>query len=199
MAKRRLRLSSQNLEFGYDKAGNFYTSGETDGAPNGTGVTARHETWGPLRRVTLTFTDVEVTVANTTGASFGSLKIYDCPEGNIRMMGGYSSFTFDWSGEDIAATGSGDYSLGTTATADATLATTDVDVQASTAMLDPFVAGVGTGSGLLAAPANHDGSSTAKDIYINIIIDDADVDDAASDVVTINGTVVFTYLHLGDI
>jgi hypothetical protein len=66
-------------------------------------------------------------------------------------------------------------------------------------MLDPFVSGVGTGSGVFAAPAAHDGTSTAKDAYLNIIIDDADVADAASDTVLVTGTVQIVWCFFGDI
>lgn len=153
---------------------------------------------GNMHSVTLTLNQLPVTVANTTGASFGSRQLYDFLAGRIHVIGGTSNLSFTWTGEDIAATGSGDYSIGTTATADATLSGTDVNLQASTAMLDPFVNGVGTGSGAFAAPASYDGTSTPIDMFLNIIIDDVDVADGASDVVTVSGTIEFAYFNLGD-
>ncbi|TXH45714.1 MAG: hypothetical protein E6Q97_30975 [Desulfurellales bacterium] len=152
------------------------------------GVTASHVLAGNFFTTTLIFNAVPVTVANTTGASFGSLKVFDFITTKFYLFGGSSKFTrIVWTGEDIAATGSGDYSIGTTATADATLSSTDANIQASTAMLDPFVAGVGTGSGFFAAGAAYDGSSSAIDLYLNVIIDDADVSDGASDTVLFTG------------
>lgn len=111
-------------------------------------------------------------------------------------------FTLTWTDTDIAAAGSGDISLGTTATADATLSSTDVDIMASTALLDPFVLGVGgVGAaglgGTLVNSTVFDGTATAKDLYINLIIDDADVADAASDIVLLNGNINISWINLG--
>lgn len=164
------------------------------------GVQAEHQLAGNFFTTTLKFNAVPVTVANTTGASFGSVKIADFIAGKVHIFGGKANFTrIDWSGTDIAATGSGDFSIGTTATADASLATTEVNILASTAMLDPFVAGIGNGSGSFAAGATYDGTGTAIDLYLNVIIDDADVADAASDVVLFTGTVKFAGVYLEDI
>lgn len=173
------------------------------GAPAGTGVSAQENgIGGAIQKTTLTFTSLGVTVANTTGASFGSQKIYDFPLGRILILGGRALLTFTWAGTGIAAAGSGDASLGTTATADATLGGTDVDIMASTAMIDPFVLGVGAlgAAGLggnLITPTTFDGTATAKDMYLNLICDDADVSDADSSVITVNGTITFSWVNLG--
>lgn len=164
-------------------------------------VTVEEFGYGPYRKTVFTFTAQPVTVANTTGASFGSLKICDLPEGVIHFHGMAGKFTeISWVGTGIGTGGSGDYSFGTTATADATLSTTDVNLLPSTAMLDPFVAGVGSsnvGSYLLAA-AKIDGSSTAVDVYLNVIIDDADVADADSSIALFTGTFTLNWHIDGD-
>jgi hypothetical protein len=168
------------------------------GAAAGTGVLAVEDgIAGAIQQTTLKFTDLVVTVANTTGASFGSQKIYDFPQGRIHLLGGRANLTLNWAGTDIAAAGSGDFSLGTTATADATLGGTDVDLMASTALLDPFVLGIGTGKGNLVTSTAFDGTATAIDMFLNIIIDDADVDDADTDPVTIDGTITFSWINYG--
>lgn len=155
---------------------------------------------GAQQQAILTLTALPITVANTTGASFGSVKLFDFPAGRIRIEGGTVNFTsVNWAGTTIVATGSGDYSLGTTATADATLNSTDVDLVASTALLDPFVAGVGTGvGGVFVKDTEFDGSSTAKDVYLNMIIDDADVEDAGSAIVLVTGIIHFHCAYGGD-
>lgn len=164
------------------------------------GVKADHVLAGNFITTTLSLNSVPVTVANTTGASFGSLKLFDFSAGRINILGGSSNFTsIVWTGESIAAAGSGDYSLGTTATAEATLAGTEINIQASTAMLDPFVLGVGSGSGVFAAGAAYDGTATPIDLYLNVIIDDADVADLDSDTVLFTGTVKIVWAHFGDI
>lgn len=168
------------------------------GAKNGATVTVVEKGEGTIHQSILTLASTPVTVANTTGASFGGVKLYDFPEGRILILGVTANLSFVWTDEDIAADGSGDFSLGTTITADATLDGTDVDLLPSSAMLDPFVLGVGTGVGALAASAQFDGTATAVDANLNIIIDDADVSDAASDIVLVSGTVTMTWINLGD-
>ncbi len=180
-------FNSVRRHFGYGK-----------GAAAGTGIVAKeYGIAGAIQRTELIFTNAPIVVANTTGASFGSQKIYDFPLGVIYLIGGRANLTFNWSAEGIVQTGSGDFSLGSTATADATLGSTDVDMMASTAMLDPFVAGVGTGKGNLVKNTEFDGSATAKDMFFNAIIDDADVSDEDSDTVLINGIIVFTWTNHG--
>lgn len=171
------------------------------------GIKATECGTGAVRQTVLTFTNTPVVTGNTTGASFGSAKIYDFPKGRIAVLGVtayFTQITFNTTAGtngDIAGGGSGDFSIGSTATADATLATTDVDMLPSTAMLDPFVTGVGRSNvvGALAAAAQFDGTTTAIDAYLNVIIDDADVSDAAaSDNVYFTGTVTITWINLGD-
>lgn len=169
------------------------------GAKNGATVTAVENGDGVVHKTTLTLASTPVTVANTTGASFGGVKLYDFPEGRLLVLGVTASLGFVWTGEDIAQDGSGDFSLGTTITADATLDSTDVDLLPSTAMTDPFVLGVGAATAsALAASAQFDGTGTAKDLNLNVIIDDADVSDGASDVVLASGTVTVHWINLGD-
>ena len=174
------------------------------------GLTADELGDGINHQTVLNFTTgFYVVTGNTTGASFGSQAIYTFPEGRINIVGCTAKFsgifmnTQTGSAGDIASdgAGSGDYSIGSTATADATLSSTDVNILLSSAMLDPFVAGAGSSNAgtALAASAQLDGTSTAITAYLNVIIDDADVaDGAASDKVYFIGTVRVTWSHLGD-
>jgi hypothetical protein len=167
-------------------------------------VTAKYVP-GPTQRVILTLTDCPVAVANTTGASFGSIQLLDFAQGRIRIEGGTVNLTADWSasadgdGEEITLTGSGDFSIGTTATADATLSSTDVDLVASTAMTDPFVDGVGAAQGVFVKDTEFDGTATAKKAYLNVIIDDADVGDTDNAIVYFNGTIILDVAFSGDL
>ncbi len=168
------------------------------GAKNGATVTAVENGNGVIQKTTLSLASTPVTVANVTGASFGGVKLYDFPEGRILVLGTTTSLSFNWAATDIVATGSGDFSLGSTITDDDTLDTTDVNLLPSSAMLDPFVLGVGNGAGALEASAHIDGTGGAIDCNLNIIIDDADVEDEASDIVLVTGSVVLTWINLGD-
>lgn len=172
-------------------------SASSVGAAAGTGVTAVESGNDVMHRTVLQLVNTPVTVGNTTGASFGSQKVYDFPIGRLLLVGGRVNLSLDWSDSDIVATGSGDASLGTTATADATLNSTEVDLMASTAMLDPFVDGVGSLIGNLVKTTEFDGTSSAKDMILNMIIDDADVEDAASATVYVTGTIEFLWAIVG--
>jgi hypothetical protein len=170
----------------------------TPGTPNGVTVTAVEQGAGPVHQTVLTLSATPVTVGNTTGASFGGVKLYDFPAGRIAVLGVVADLDFDWDGTSIAADGSGDVSMGTTITSDATLDGTDVNLLPSTGLTDPFVAGQGSAAAALAAAAQFDGTSTPIDANLNLIIDNADVEDGASDVVRVTGTVTMTWIVLGD-
>jgi hypothetical protein len=159
-------------------------------------VTAKYVP-GPVQRVILTLTALPVTVANTTGISFGSKQLLDFAQGRIRIEGGTCDLVITF-GPTIATAGSGDFSIGTTATADGTLNSTEVDLMASTAMLDPFVLQVGTGKGLFVKDTEFDGTATAKDAFLNVIVDDADVSDAGTETVLISGTIILDVAFSGD-
>lgn len=189
-----LKVTEGGLEFG---AG-FNESSVGVGAKNGDTVVVQELGNTVVKQTVLSLTATPVTVANTTGASFGGVKLYGFPAGRILVLGVTADLSMDWSASDIVATGSGDFSMGTTITADATLDGTDVNLLPSTGMLDPFAAGVGTAKGALAASAQFDGTSTAIDANLNIIIDDDDVDNAASDIVLVTGTIKLTWINLGD-
>lgn len=169
------------------------------GAAAGTGNVVA-ETMGLLQKTVLTLTDVAVTVtfevANDSG--WGTIKLYDFPAGRIDILGVTADLSFDVSAsENVADAGSGDVALGTTQTADVTLAGTDVDLLPSTAMTDPFVAGAGAATGALAASAQLDGTGTAKDLNLNIAFDAGDVTTDDGEVL-VSGTVTVHWVNLGD-
>lgn len=153
---------------------------------------------GVFHRTVLEVTDLPVTVANTTGASFGGVALYTLPSKPTVFRHSSAYFTeIDWAGTDIATGGSGDYSLGTTVAGTASLASTNGNVLASAAMLDPFVSGVGRSDNVsvLATAAAPAASGAPFTVFLNVIIDDADVSDAASDVVLFTGRIVIEWIQ----
>lgn len=153
-----------------------------------------------VRKTVLTMTDVSVTVANTTGVSFGGTKIYDFPAGRILLLGVTAAnisfgLTDEGNATPIDGDMGGDIAIGSTAPDDGTLTDTDVDILPSTS-IDPISDGVDGAA--LAASAQFDGTTTPLDAYFNILIDDADVEDEASDVLLVSGTVTMHWILLGD-
>lgn len=173
-----------------------------DGGPDGAAsvgtVVATEKGVCQMHHTRLNLTSMLITVGNTTGVSFGGTKMYDFPEGRIFLMGSLL---------DLAAPGlsnagnatpidgddNGDVAMGTTVAGDGTLTGTDVDFCPSTAYaMDTAV------TAALAAAAQFDGTSTAIDVYLNMLIDDADVGNGASDILEITGDVNLTWFNLGD-
>jgi hypothetical protein len=112
-----------------------------------------------------------------------------CPRGKIHIISSNVEdflwgFTNAGNATPIAGTMGGDFSLGSSATADATLNGTEVNILASTSY-DPFSTAVSANS---AINVIIDGTSTPVSVYLNAIIDDADVADAASDILELTCT-----------
>lgn len=169
---------------------------------NGGTVTAEEKGVGAIHQTVLTFEAFRVIVGNTTGVSFGGAKFYDFPAGRILVLGCTAYFPTITFGSTIGTGGSGDYAIGTAVNADGDLGdATDVDLLPSSAMLDPFVTRTGRSNAgtALAAAAQFDGTTTAKDAYLNVIVDDADVSDGDTNgTVDFTGTVTLTWINLGD-
>ncbi len=138
-----------------------------------------------------------ITITNDAGTGFGNLKLYDFPAGRILILGVTADLAVNWSADsDLSNTGSGDFALGTTGTSDTTIDGTDVNLLPSTGMTDPFVVGVGEAVGALAASAQFDGTTSAVDVYLNMIVDNGDVTDDAE--VQLSGSITITWINLGD-
>ena len=99
----------------------------------------------------------------------------------------------------ISTTWDGDIAFGTTADADGSLASTEVDMVPSTGTTQA-IAGVAAADCQSTATehAIFDGHTDAKDLILNLLIDAADFVDAGTGAVTISGTVTITWINLGD-
>ena|SRR5690349_8317842 len=141
-----------------------------------------------------------ITITDPGGAvAFASGVVGDFPEGNILFHGAVLYMTDTRIDTDITATFTGNYSLGTTATADATLSTTDADLIPSTAFVTG-VSGVSSGNRGVSTIAiqgsmldNTDGS---LEMNLNVTIADAAI--AADSGLTVVGTLLIAYSVMGD-
>lgn len=191
--------------FGVDsETGQVIQGGSTgNGAKNGSTVTVKEYGGSVLHKTRLTCTATPITISDDAGvAQYGGVKLYDFPEGLLCFMGavidgsltGYASLidTFD-----------GDVALGTaTATTGATLTGTEADLLQSTAITQA-VAEVAVCDAVTIATALtesgarwHDGTTTAKDMYLNFVIDDNAAHGAGT--ATFTGTIDFVWMILGD-
>jgi len=172
----------------------------TDATANGTGVVATSEQL-QVRTLTLTLTNTPVVMADEAGVvAYGSLKIADMPEGAIAFLGGVLDLDLTKSSAGVNDDWDGDIGLGTTAASNnATLSGTEQNIVDSTATPQAS-GGATTGNAQSSSlPGIVDGTSTAADIYLNILVDDADHDVTTTPCnIICNGTVKVTYVVLGD-
>lgn len=139
--------------------------------------------------------------SGATGVGFGTTPIAGLPEGNILVVGAvaYAQISKDTvlgaAGTLDAFTGS--YSIGSSATADATLATTEIDViaaqatAAATAGVSPLTRGVGVAQSVI------DNTDASKVLNLNVLLDDASVS-ADTQHLKVSGTLYLAYIVLGD-
>jgi len=170
--------------------------------PNGTGVTV---TEAPgLRKAVVTLAATPVALVDEAGiVAYGGLKILDLPEGLITFLGAVADLAVTKDAAGVNDDWDGDFALGTaTAGIDATLTGTEADLIPSTAT-PQAVAGATTATGLSTgteAPALFDGSTTAVDVFLNFLVDDADHDVTTTPTnLVVSGTVTVLYALAGDI
>ena len=168
-------------------------------APASGEIVTKQVQFGPLCQTTLTLNNVPQAVVN--GTEYQGTKIYDFPEGRILVLGVTATLQQKTTSA-IASTlnsGTGAISLGTATASATTLSGTMADLLPSTAFTSSTVINVaGTAvKGALAASAQFDGTTTAKDVYLNTAYaTTTDVDADATQ--KISGTVVISWMQLGD-
>lgn len=154
----------------------------------------------------LTLTNLPITVANTTGKSFGGKKLYDFPKVGLAMAGGVADLTFNWQGTAISLTGSGDFALGTAAAINSNLTGIYRQFGGPWPMVDPFVNGVGrveisggnpNFNGMLSALSGIGQGVSTLSMFLNLTIDDLAVPDGASDVVRVTGIIQIPWTNEG--
>lgn len=164
------------------------------------GVSARHVAFGPFVQTTITLDNVAQAVVN--GTEYQGTKIFNFPETRMWVVGTVATLqqkTTSALASTLNASSTGAISVGTATASSTTLSTTMADFLPSTAFTSSATVNVaGTAvSGVLAAAAFFDGTSTAKSLYLNTAYaTTTDVDGDATQ--TISGTIVITWLNLGD-
>lgn len=149
-----------------------------------------------MNQLTITFTDYQIPITDSEGAGgHGSLEIIDFPEGMIYILGIVADVSID-SVSGIAANGTFDMALGSTATAtdNEVLAGTEVDVVAK--VDGTLVGGADTIDLVTNTPQTEDGHTTDTSIYFNISVTDANM--TATGWMAIYGTMVITWIDTGD-
>jgi flagellar basal body rod protein FlgG len=166
-----------------------------------TTVTAKHCQLGPLCITTLTLNNVAQAVVN--GTEYQGTKLYDFPQCRLSILGVTATLqqkTTSAIASTLNSGVTGAISLGTATASNVSLTSTMVDLLPSTAFTSSTTINVaGTAvTAALAAAAQFDGTSTAKDMFLNTAYaTTTDVDANATQ--TISGTIVITWINLGDL
>jgi hypothetical protein len=150
-----------------------------------------------------TFSGMQITVTDTL--AYASQKIFDFPAGKIRIKGGTASLAFavltartDVTGT-INASAAMDWAVGTAAASSITLATTMVDLIAK---VDHTLDGAATAytaavAADVVAAATFDGTSTAKDAYLNVAFPtNTEIDNDG--ILAVRGTITLLWENWGD-
>lgn len=141
--------------------------------------------------------NLAIRTTGATGVGFGTAVIRDLPEGNLLLLGAVAYLQFTKLDAGTLATFDGDFAIGSTATADATLDGTDVNIIPSTPLgaatggVSPMVRGAQPAQTIL---DNTDGS---LELNLNLLIDDASVSADDQDF-TVSGVVTLALIVLGD-
>lgn len=150
---------------------------------------------------TLKVKDLPITVAGLTGVGWGTAVLGDFPQGNIMLLGAVGYMQFLTASANVTATFDGDYAIGTTPTADATISGTDANIIPSTALgaatakLSPRARGVQADGAFCGTVFdNTDGS---LELNLQLLVDDANID-ANGVAFTANGVLEIAYIVLGD-
>lgn len=180
-----------------------YGAANSQGSAAGTGVRATQYGGQAIQRTVIKLTNAAVTLADEAGVvAYGGLKIYDFPAGLILFLGAVADLALTKSSAGVNADWDGDVGLGTvTASNNATLSSTEQNLIPSTAT--PQAASGATTADCKSTTTESgtvlDGTSTPVDVFLNLLVDDADhnVTGTACNLI-VNGTITLTWINLGD-
>lgn len=169
------------------------------GAVGANAAVANTVTRGQWFVTTLTLSALSLAMVDVAGTvAYAGKKILDFPAGYIRIDSAVADLAIAKSSAGVIATWDGDFSLGTvTAAGDATLTSTEADIIASTAT-PQAVSSVTTAIGSKLTATDLDGTVTAKDMYLNVLVDDADQDVTTTPCnLLFTGTITLTWRNMG--
>jgi len=173
-----------------------------DGAINTTtGLSIVEVGTGAQKKTIFTFSNVDVALADDGADAYKGIKLYTMPTGWIIWDGAVADFDLTKSSGGVFATWDGFIGLGTVECDAGVLAGTEQDLIPVTAT--PQAAG-GETTGDMQSTATEsgdifDGHATAKEVWLNVKVDDADHDVAGTPCnIIVNGTLTILWKLMGD-
>ena len=174
------------------------------GAVGAATITAVEEGDGVFHRTILTLTAFPVSVVSvTTGNGVGGAVAYTFPAGHITVLGcvGNLSITATTQSDFTDATPEGDIGIGSVVPANADALGTDAtDDNMATATAFTMTAYVDNSVVLPpdAAAVKFDGTANAVVANVNVLVDAADIDNDATTVMHVSGTIAIHWINAGD-
>jgi len=166
----------------------------------GANVTATEYGLGPFHQTVLVGSGVQIPVTDLTGStnSCGGVKIYDFPEGAFVLLSfQVDAFTFATNAV-IDNDHGGDYAFGTTIGTGPDLTSTEIDFTDAKVSIDPVTNVTDAASALDSlAEAYFNGTATAKDLYVNVLLDGGDIDADVTNAVDFSATLL--WMESGDL
>lgn len=162
-------------------------------------VTVEERGDAAMHQTILTVTNLPIATVDAGAAgAHGTAKIYDFPEGHIKIHGGHMNLTSIAAGAGgVIDAGVLDVGVGSASTsaADETLASTEQNIVTKK---DVTLSGgtVANQSSINSTDTTIDGSGGAIDAYLNVAVENTS--STANDTITVNGTITLTWSNLGD-
>jgi hypothetical protein len=169
------------------------------------GITVKEQGIGASRKTVLAFRNVTVAVNDDAGvAGWLTSKIYDFPAGMIAVKGVHADLALTVDAAGVNADWDGDFAVGTAGSTDGSALTSTLAAFIPSTATPQASGSATTAKGVTTAalyPIDAlDGTSTAIDCYLNVLVDDADQDVTTTPTNMIfNGTVTIYWTNLGDI
>lgn len=158
---------------------------------------------GMFKRTVLTLDKVPVSVVvATTNPGVGGTKVFDFPEGHIAVLGtvGELSIEVVTQADFTDGTPEGQIGIGTVAPADADALGTDATDDDFATATDFTMAAYVDSSVICPSEASRiiNGATTPVDMYVNVFVDAADIDDGVTTTVLISGTITILWSLIAD-
>lgn len=150
-----------------------------------------------LHRVNIPFKALQVAITDPGAAvGYGTALCGALPEGNVLIVGAIANVVLSSASAGIIATFTANFSIGTAATADATLSGNEVNIIPSTAVSAATAKVAPQARGANATAVIIDNTAKDQSLNMNITVPDASL--SANSTMQVDGVLHLAYVVLGD-
>lgn len=169
----------------------------TPNTANVGGMTVEEIGTGPICQTVFTFSSTPISVTDSgANGGHGSIKLYDFPDGYIKLIAAHADLDFTAGTTGLTATATHEIGVGTAAAATDNAALTSTEENIIAGVATDLVGSAITYNAVNVTDAGIDGTGTSLDLYLNTVWAADDCSD--DDTVTVTGTLTVTWLNIGD-